>query len=57
MLVSNGCVVLRSIVTVTVLKSKCSVSKFVKRTNELKYFFGLCLILVGFGNIVAGFHV
>ena len=36
---------------------KVSVSKLVKRTNELKYLFGLCLILVGFGNIVTGFHV
>ena len=40
-----------------VLFSKCSVSKLVKRTNELKYFFGLSLILFGFGNIVADFHV
>ena len=38
------------------IQSKCSVSKLVKRTNN-KIFFGLCLILVGFGNIVAGFHV
>ena len=43
-------------------KSKSSVSKLVKRTNELKYFFGLCYyyycyIIFGFGNIVADFHV
>ena len=37
-------------------ESKCSVSKLVKRTNN-KIVFGLCLTLVGFGNIVAGFHV
>ena len=40
------------------VKSKCSVSKLLKRKNELKYFFsGLCLIYLGFGNIVADFHV
>ena len=38
-------------------RRNCSVSKLVKRTNELKCFFGLCLILFGFGNIVADFHV
>ena len=28
------------------LKSKCSVSKLVKRTNEFKYFFGLCSLFL-----------